>query len=117
MRISLLKTIQKHISITDCSKNDTISKCMEDFLDEKFENCNTEMFNNYSCPLYDLFERSFMAQGLRMSGYQQVVDVTGCKLPCTRYGYELNTGIEYNKLVISQAMKKVTNQKIIKLTQ
>ena len=92
MSIHLLKTVQKHISITDCSKNDTISKCMEAFLDEEFENCNTEMFNNYSCPLYDLFERSFMAQGLRMVGYQQVVEVTGCKLPCTQYGYELTTG-------------------------
>ena len=84
--------MQKHISITDCSRNDTISKCMENFLDKKFKNCNTEMFNNYSCPLTDLLERSYAAFELRIAGYQQVVDVTGCKLPCTRYGYELTTG-------------------------
>ena len=84
--------MQKHISISDCSNNDTISKCIEDFLDENFKNCNTEMFNNYSCPLYALFERSATALLLRISGYQQVVNMTGCKLPCTRYGYELTTG-------------------------
>jgi len=81
--------MKKHVSITNCSRNDTISKCIEDFLDEQFMNCNTESFHSYSCPLKELFERSYAAMGLRIAGYQQVVNTTGCKLPCTRYGYEL----------------------------
>ena len=84
--------MQKHVSITNCSRNDTISKCIEDFLDEQFMNCNTESFHSYSCPLKELFERSYAAMGLRIAGYQQVVNTTGCKLPCTRYGYELTPG-------------------------
>ena len=88
---------QKHIGLRStghCSRATTITKCIDDFLDAEYIDCKAEEFNNFSrsCSIGDLSSRAVDAMTYRMSGYQELVNVTGCKLPCTRYGYELTTG-------------------------
>ena len=94
------RSFQERVNTKSCSrKSTTISRCIEDFLDARSPNCTKQdQLNNLSCPAAPYFSRMKAEFLLRIAGYDKIVGLTGCRLPCTRYRYDV-TPSQYDMLM------------------
>ncbi len=67
---------------TDCQRDKTLTKCVEDFLDSKMPTCTSDMFTSGNCSHQAEQERTFQLSFYRQVDYQSVRQETECRKRC-----------------------------------